>query len=486
MGTIVIEVNPSKLDKIAAEAARVGAEIAKDEAETARVGAEVAKEGAETAQLGANIARAEAEALALQNYTGIMRVADVISKGPIIDVRAFGVVGDGITDDTNIIQAAFNTVSDNSTVIFPKGTYSIRKNPGGGTTKISISKSNLHIIGYGAVIQADVRSVFCFALSLAEGRLSNIVIEGFTFIDNDPNAHYEAPYEETHGISANGVDGLKILNCTFKNLGDEALDIYNCTDFEVSGCIFDNVPSLSAAGGAIGINGSSNGTIHNNIVKNSTHGFGVHLEAKPDSHVRCVSICENIFKSVQYGVYINSSGGEVTDIDIKNNIFKDNAINAIGGAGASIKDNIDISFNKIYGGGTTNSAISLFVTTTTCNVISNNVIKNWGTGDTSYGINGYNCKISNNNLINIYNSGINAENSMINGNRVVNCGLLSGGNRSGIINTSGFAEGNEVSNCYIGIRLAGVSSKAVSNNIIGCTTPVIAGGSTPVVINTPV
>ena len=71
-----------------------------------------------------------------------------------ISVKDYGAVGDGTTDDTNAIQAAYNAVATatvsnaplgGATVIFPAGTYKI-------TSAISIVNDNVHTIGQGAAI----------------------------------------------------------------------------------------------------------------------------------------------------------------------------------------------------------------------------------------------------------------------------------------------------------------------------------------------
>lgn len=57
------------------------------------------------------------------DYTAEAKVADIITKGPWVDVRAFGAVGDGVTDVTDKINALFDLVPSGSVIRFPAGTY---------------------------------------------------------------------------------------------------------------------------------------------------------------------------------------------------------------------------------------------------------------------------------------------------------------------------------------------------------------------------
>jgi hypothetical protein len=68
--------------------------------------------------------------------TGTLWQLDIISKGPSIDVRAFGAVGDGTTNDATAIQNAINAAKDSvevptsgftqtATVIVPQKTFAI-------------------------------------------------------------------------------------------------------------------------------------------------------------------------------------------------------------------------------------------------------------------------------------------------------------------------------------------------------------------------
>ena len=58
----------------------------------------------------------------LADYTGTVKALDIITKGPCVDVRAFGAVGDGVTDDVVKIQAAIDFASTNKHTLRIPGT----------------------------------------------------------------------------------------------------------------------------------------------------------------------------------------------------------------------------------------------------------------------------------------------------------------------------------------------------------------------------
>jgi len=60
----------------------------------------------------------------------------------ITNVKDFGAVGNGVTDDTAAIQAAINAAPADSIVFFPPGQYNI-------SAQIVINKSQLHLLGAG-------------------------------------------------------------------------------------------------------------------------------------------------------------------------------------------------------------------------------------------------------------------------------------------------------------------------------------------------
>ena len=56
---------------------------------------------------------------------GSISPVDIITRGPWIDVRAYGAVGDGVTDDTAAIQAASTAAGISGIVFYPDGEYKV-------------------------------------------------------------------------------------------------------------------------------------------------------------------------------------------------------------------------------------------------------------------------------------------------------------------------------------------------------------------------
>lgn len=84
------------------------------------------------------------------NYNGaiieISGKVDKLYKQLMVNVKNFGAIGDGITDDTIAIQSAVNSaIAENGILYFPAGTYMI-----GNTINISHGFNSLRIQGENA------------------------------------------------------------------------------------------------------------------------------------------------------------------------------------------------------------------------------------------------------------------------------------------------------------------------------------------------
>ncbi len=76
-------------------------------------------------------------------------------KKPWVDVTHpdFGAVGDGVTDDTAALVAAFAALEDGDTIVFPPGTYMVDRNA------LEILNNHITMIGLGgAAIKSNAGS----------------------------------------------------------------------------------------------------------------------------------------------------------------------------------------------------------------------------------------------------------------------------------------------------------------------------------------
>jgi len=132
---------------------------------------------------------------------------------PIVNVKSYGAVGDGITDDTQAIQAAADA---GTSVVFPKGDYLI-------SNSIDITNEGTVLIGEDATILQEDYPQICFYV-----KASDVSISGFTF----KGLPAKTVLTESHATRFNGnllrnkstavyfyygADNSKVYNCKFLN-----------------------------------------------------------------------------------------------------------------------------------------------------------------------------------------------------------------------------------------------------------------------------
>jgi len=190
----------------------------------------------------------------------------------VVNVKDFGAVGDGVTNDTAAIQAAVNSLGVNGGKIEFNGeeTYLI------GT--ININKKNILIDGNFAKIN-PVSNGNCFEFYDPSGQLQNIKIENFVF---------ESPTIRSGGscIKLLNILDSTIKNCKFNNQ-------YNGIEAAVSGaCFISNCQAREFAGSFIWIDGGDGFFISDCTCGNSS--------TQPNSN----------------GILVNAGGGiEISDCD---------------------------------------------------------------------------------------------------------------------------------------------------------------------------
>ncbi|MBU2699075.1 hypothetical protein Ga0466249_000154 [Sporomusaceae bacterium BoRhaA] len=117
------------------------------------------------------------------NYPDTAQEADIITKVPWVDVRAFGARGDNQTDDAAALQAAIDACTEGSTVFIPPGTFKCSK-------QLVINKA-ITLKGLGA--DTNGRTTINFPITnLSAGILithSSVVLEGFYLKGNSASAN---------------------------------------------------------------------------------------------------------------------------------------------------------------------------------------------------------------------------------------------------------------------------------------------------------
>jgi hypothetical protein len=154
-------------------------------------------------------------------------------NNPYADVKKFGAVGDGRTDDTKPVQDCFNSLSLNGggCIIISPGEYKV--------TKLCLPKlksGQVVIIGYGATLKSTTNDTILIRkpVNQAEAldKLTNsaIIIEGLKFKGNNGNAQV--------GLYIGGSFNSLIKNCNFSGLNN-GFELRFGLMTEIDNCSYD-------------------------------------------------------------------------------------------------------------------------------------------------------------------------------------------------------------------------------------------------------
>jgi len=194
-----------------------------------------------------------------------------IMPSPVINVKSFGVIGDGVADDTQAIQDAVNSLPSGGALFFPNGVYNI-------SSAIQLV-SNLNLIGEGESVLKHAFHSTTQSLLLQAVEKENISIDNLRF---EGPAQFSFPIEKIkwvyYGIGIDSSKNITIKNSYFTNLdfglrtqnagydnvaknsvntnpkGSENIYIFNNTFYNVEGA------------GYIGFSSARNVYIYNNKI----------------------------------------------------------------------------------------------------------------------------------------------------------------------------------------------------------------------------
>lgn len=172
-------------------------------------------------------------AVVVQNNVTKKTAVANLSAGTI-NVRAYGATGDGATDDTAAIAAAL-LAGAGKAVYFPAtdNYYKI-------TDELTIPEST-HLIGDG--YNSRIRQITVEKNAFLMGSYS--VVEGLR-ISGDGVARNPVAFTKNNGIfagndaAANACINFKVLNCWIDGWQSCGIQMRNCSNYEIDGCVFFN------------------------------------------------------------------------------------------------------------------------------------------------------------------------------------------------------------------------------------------------------
>lgn len=288
----------------------------------------------------------------------LTKVTYSMIQGAAFNVLDYGVKGDGVTDDTDAIQALLRTASGQGPVYFPAGTYMVRTNqilPGNVNKRgIHIPSNSELILDENATIQGiatidDVYNVLCVYL------VDNVTIRGGT-IRGDADTHTPSAFFNGICLRIQGSTNVTVENVSFTNgYADGCAIVYDditapyvdCKNIHLINCnsTYNNRNGLSV----IGCDGGSvvGGNYSYNFGEGNTE-CGIDIE--PNSTKPSASGPSTVSNFTVSGIVAHSNGltgialagyGNILNVSVVGNTLKNN------GSG--------ISLTKIITAGVTNT-----------------------------------------------------------------------------------------------------------------------------------
>jgi hypothetical protein len=156
----------------------------------------------------------------------LTKVSYSMIEGAVVNVLDFGAVGDGVADDTAVIQAAINSLTTGGTVFFPTGTYFCN-------TGLTVAGNNIILdFAGGAALTYTTPTQILLTFSGANCALRNATINAPAVFDGT-NA------TPGYGVVKIEADFFSATKCLFNNIPRIGIWFSNCNNGLVSNCVIN-------------------------------------------------------------------------------------------------------------------------------------------------------------------------------------------------------------------------------------------------------
>lgn len=247
----------------------------------------------------------------------------------VVNVKDFGAVGDGLTNDMPAINDAFLN-ANGKTVYFPSGVYAL------AVGEVNLC-SVVRVVGHNATIKQTTENTPCFRADLTT--TASVTIEGLTFegVGNaDTSVITQLPSDESAqgcGVMIKEARDCTIRDCTFKHFNNVGLFVVNGINILIENCEFEGTRPLQ---------GDANIDKNTNIKQ-----YGIVLQSTSVDYLGECRIINNTLKNIYNGIYVDQKYLNTT---INGNVIKNIGTYGIRANPASVLNVCNNNINALEDG----------------------------------------------------------------------------------------------------------------------------------------
>lgn len=272
-----------------------------------------------TARLGREIAFESGDAASVEVASGFGSASGPairVDRLPVISVRSFGAVGNGVADDSAAIRTALQAVPDEGgTLYFPAGTYLVSQDP--VRAWVFPLKSNLRVLGEGAATTKILLKTGAdkWTRVFSGTEVENVVISDLE-IDGQ-HALQAINSEQRHAIIASYARNMLVARTVLHGMSGDGVYFHGMGSNNAA------VANEGYGNGRVVINfdGVSDSIAYDNLIHDNVN-WAMKMEADDPNHKFGNLFVGNKVHGSSTGVAIGARGVKYTDMVIAGNDFE--------------------------------------------------------------------------------------------------------------------------------------------------------------------